>query len=132
MGVRAWHAENLWCASCSHPDALEERGLPISQLDKYLASALHILNTTSMQPIKTFHLELTKVDSEYPGYVLFSPTVVDLDSSGSDLEIVLGTSAGQLHVINWAGGYKEGFPIPTDSVSGQVCFVLSPETFKRN
>lgn len=104
----------------SHQDALDNKGLPPADLDKYLASTLLILNTTSLQPIKTLHLELTKVSSEYPGYVLSSPTVVDLDSDDSELEIVLGTSAGQLHVIQAWHGYREGFPIPMDALSGQV------------
>lgn len=160
----------------STPEGLDSLdNLEFSELSNYLASALLILNTTSMEAIRTLHLELTKVSrvlpplfickgylihwnlpfvaylcwllfikwncffllqttAEYPGYLLFPPTVADLDGSGGQLEVVVGTSAGQVHAFDIQGNEREGFPIPTDTVHGQVkvyiCWIVtsSPST----
>ncbi|KAI0227711.1 hypothetical protein LSAT2_021785 [Lamellibrachia satsuma] len=91
-----------------------------ADLDNYLASAVVIFNLTSMQPVRTIPMELTKVTSEYPGYILFSPVVADLDGNRSKLEIIVATSAGYLHVVNADGQTRPGFPVHTDTVCGQV------------
>lgn len=67
---------------------------------------------------------LLQVKAEYPGYQLFSPTVLDLDGDDGPLEIITGSSAGHLHVYNSNGSIKPGFPIVTDTLHGQVTFVL--------
>ena len=61
--------------------------------------------------------------SESPGYVLFSPVVVNLDGNNSELDIVVSTSAGYLHVVSANGQARPGFPIHTDTVCGQVSVV---------
>ncbi len=63
---------------------------------------------------------LLKVNSEFPGYILNTPTVIDIDGDNSSLEIIIGTSGGNIHVINLDGSAREGYPIPTDSIHGQV------------
>lgn len=61
--------------------------------------------------------------SAFPGFLLYSPSVADLDKNSSSLELVIGSSAGQLHVINVITGRNiEGFPIPGDTIFGQVTF----------
>ncbi|KAK2150001.1 hypothetical protein LSH36_427g01033 [Paralvinella palmiformis] len=106
----------------STPELFDElnNGLSYSDLDNYLASSLIILNITDMSTVNTIHLELTKVKAEYPGYQLFSPTVLDLDGDDGPLEIITGSSAGHLHVYNSNGSIKPGFPIVTDTLHGQI------------
>lgn len=60
--------------------------------------------------------------SGFPAYVLFSPTVIDMDRNGGHLEIVIGTSAGNVHVIETENGVKErqGFPYGMGAIHGQV------------
>ena len=62
--------------------------------------------------------------SAFPGFLLNSPTLIDLDGNGSDLEIVIGTSGGHVHVLNADGAPRRGFPIITDSIQGQVFNVI--------
>ena len=54
---------------------------------------------------------------------MFSPTVIDMDRNGGHLEIVLGTSAGNIHVIETEGELKDrkGFPYSMGIIHGQVC-----------
>ena len=59
-------------------------------------------------------------NDEFPGYVLFTPTVVDLDSQGGPLEIIAGTSAGNLHVLDHTGTPRTGFPVLLSTLHGQV------------
>ena len=61
-----------------------------------------------------------QVKAQYPGYLLFSPTVLDLDGDGGPLEIITGSSAGHLHVHNLDGSDRPGFPVVTDTLHGQV------------
>ncbi|ELT95035.1 hypothetical protein CAPTEDRAFT_206740 [Capitella teleta] len=103
------------------PDKELPLGLDFDSLNNYLASSLVVLNLTSLQPIKALHMELTKVTAEFPGYILFTPTLADIDSSFSSLEIVVGTSAGQIHCIDSdTGKNRDGFPIQTDTIFGQL------------
>ena len=58
--------------------------------------------------------------------MLFSPTLIDMDRKGDHLEIVIGTSAGNVHVIETDNGVKErqGFPYSMGTIHGQVCILL--------
>ena len=67
-----------------------------------------------------------QVKSSFPGFLLNSPTLIDLDGNGSNLEIIIGTSGGHIHVLNSDGSSRVGFPVTTDSVHGQV-FIKFPE-----
>ena len=67
---------------------------------------------------------LLQVKSAFPGFLLNSPTLIDLDGNGSDSEIVIGTSGGHVHVLNSDGTTRRGFPITTDSLHGQVFNVI--------
>ena len=61
-----------------------------------------------------------QVNEEFPAYVLFTPTVVDLDSEGGPLEVIVGTSAGNLHVLDHTGSPRAGFPLLLTTLHGQV------------
>ncbi|CAM9778452.1 unnamed protein product, partial [Hapterophycus canaliculatus] len=53
-------------------------------------------------------------------YVDASPTVGDLDGDGK-LDVVVGTTLGDLHVIDAITGLaREGFPVNYDAIRGQV------------
>ena len=56
----------------------------------------------------------------YPGYILFTPTVIDLDLDGGPLEIIIGTSAGRLYVMEHNGRIRKGFPVVIATIHGQV------------
>jgi hypothetical protein len=63
--------------------------------------------------------------SEFPAFNLFSPTVVDLDSDGSELEIVVALSTGNIHAftpstLSNTGKQRTGFPMAYNTVHGQV------------
>ena len=51
---------------------------------------------------------------------MFNPTVVDLDGNHGPLEVVMGTSAGQIHIIDANGQTRAGWPVARDSIHGQV------------
>ena len=68
----------------------------------------------------TFLLSFFQKSSSFPAYVLFSPTVIDLDRDGGELDIVIGTSAGNLHVFNSNGQHRNGFPYSMGTIHGQV------------
>lgn len=67
------------------------------------------------------------MDAEYPGYVLSTPTVVDIDGKSGAPEIIIGTSGGQLHILNALGVPHHGFPVPKDSFYGQVTLLIYNE-----
>ena len=71
--------------------------------------------------ILTEMITVFQKSSSFPAYVLFSPTIVDLDKDGGDLEIVIGTSAGNLYVFNSKGIHRTGFPYSMGTIHGQVC-----------
>jgi hypothetical protein len=67
------------------------------------------------EPIVTFQVSAT-----FPAYNIFSPTVIDLDGEGGQLEIILGTSAGSLFVFNHDGSERKGWPVNQNTIHGQV------------
>ncbi|KAL4234802.1 hypothetical protein ACF0H5_006444 [Mactra antiquata] len=93
-----------------------------TDLGKYVISGITIVNLTSLELIHSIYLDLTMKSSGFPGYVLFSPTVIDMDRNGGYLEIIIGTSAGNVHVINVEDGVKDrpGFPYSMGIIHGQL------------
>ena len=63
------------------------------------------------------------MDAEYPGYVMFTPTVIDLDGTHGPLETIVGTSAGQIHVFTPEGTNRPGWPVAREPIHGQVCTI---------
>ncbi|XP_022103687.1 protein DEFECTIVE IN EXINE FORMATION 1-like [Acanthaster planci] len=99
---------------------LMESGVPDLDLRGYLAGGIVLFNLTAGQIYQEVILELTMRDDEFPGYILFTPTVVDLDSEGGPLEIIVGTSAGNLHVLDHTGTPRTGFPLLLSTLHGQI------------
>lgn len=95
-------------------------GLEYSDIGKFLLSGITVVNLTSLQPIWTKVLDLTQITAEFPAYNLFTPTVVDIDGDFSEMEIVLGTSAGNLFILDHMGTVKNGWPKSSGSIHGQI------------
>ncbi|XP_052769103.1 uncharacterized protein LOC128209205 isoform X2 [Mya arenaria] len=97
-------------------------GLKEEDLARYVVSGIVIVNLADMTVSHSIFLDLTTKLSGFPGYVLFSPTVIDMDRQGSYLEVVVGTSAGNVHVIDLEGGVRDrkGFPYSMGTIHGQV------------
>ncbi|GAB1600467.1 protein DEFECTIVE IN EXINE FORMATION 1-like [Argonauta hians] len=96
------------------------KNISLTQLEKYLVSSIVYLNLTSMQIMDTVFLELSQLTANFPAYILFSPTVIDLDSNDGPLETITGTSSGKLYVINSNGEIRTGFPVPFETIHGQL------------
>lgn len=95
-------------------------GLEFSDIDKYLVAGITVLNLTTGQTIWSKLLDLTQVDATFPAYNIFSPTVIDLDVSGGQLEVIMGTSAGSLFVFNQDGSVRTGWPVSQNTIHGQI------------
>ena len=98
------------------------QGVSKDQWDRYLVSALLLFNLTTMQVYKTYHLELTTRHLVFPGYVFAAPLVVDLDADGN-VDIIVGSATGRVHVMDINGEQKEGFPVIVDSVLTEISAV---------
>ncbi|XP_076442977.1 uncharacterized protein LOC143281614 [Babylonia areolata] len=113
----------------------EDYDLPPQNANKYLVGGISIVNLTALYESRihhrnatvsaSFYLELTQVLSDFPAFNLFSPTVVDLDGDGSELEVVVGLSTGSVHaftpsVFRQAGTQRPSFPLSFNTVHGQV------------
>ncbi|XP_074662605.1 uncharacterized protein LOC141915100 [Tubulanus polymorphus] len=101
---------------------LNNLGLKYEEINNYLLGALVIYNMTSSSIIRTIYLDLTKVTSNYPGYILYPPVIADITDSRS-IDIILGTSAGSLHVLNSDGITRKNFPKSFDSIHGDVSVI---------
>ncbi|XP_033626702.1 protein DEFECTIVE IN EXINE FORMATION 1-like isoform X2 [Asterias rubens] len=101
-------------------ERLMELGISRSDLEMYLACGIVLFNLTTGEIYKEVTLDLTMMNDEFPAYVLFTPTVVDLDSEGGPLEIIVGTSTGNLHVLDHTGAPTPGFPLLLSTLHGQV------------
>ncbi|XP_038075414.1 protein DEFECTIVE IN EXINE FORMATION 1-like [Patiria miniata] len=101
-------------------EELRALGASEADLQGYLAGGIALFNLTTGELYKELILELTKRNDEFPGYVLFTPTIMDLDSKGGPLEIIVGTSAGNLHVLDHTGTPRTGFPLLLSTLHGQI------------
>lgn len=95
-------------------------GLEFSDIDKYLVAGITVLNLTTGQTIWNKLLDLTQVDATFPAYNIFSPTVIDLDVDGGQLEVIMGTSAGSLFIFNQDGSVRTGWPVSQNTIHGQI------------
>ncbi|KAL8592584.1 hypothetical protein ACOMHN_026514 [Nucella lapillus] len=113
----------------------EDYDLPPQNADKYLVGGICIVNLTALYESRinnkndnistNFNLELTQVLSEFPAFNLFSPTVVDLDGDGGEMEVVVGLSTGNIHAFTpssfrLTGTQRTSFPLTFNTVHGQV------------
>ncbi|XP_063426798.1 uncharacterized protein LOC134710372 [Mytilus trossulus] len=95
-------------------------GLKYEDIGKFLLSGITVVNLTTLEPLWTKILDLTQITAEFPAYNLFTPTVVDIQGDFSPLEIVLGTSAGNLYMLDHTGQVKDGWPKSSGSIHGQI------------
>ena len=72
---------------------------------------------------------LYQILSEYPAFNLFSPTIIDLDGNGGEMEVVVALSTGNIHVFTPStfkqSGQRHGFPLSHNTVHGQVWLLFS-------
>lgn len=64
------------------------------------------------------------MNSAFPAYNLFSTTVIDIDSTGGSMEIIMGTSAGNLYILDTNGNHRDGWPVSQNTLHGQVKYFL--------
>ncbi|VDI06153.1 Hypothetical predicted protein [Mytilus galloprovincialis] len=95
-------------------------GLKYEDIGKFLLSGITVVNLTTLEPLWTKILDLTQITAEFPAYNLFTPTVVDIQGDFSPLEIVLGTSAGNLYMLGHTGQVIDGWPKSSGSIHGQI------------
>ncbi|XP_048732051.2 uncharacterized protein LOC125648988 isoform X2 [Ostrea edulis] len=95
-------------------------GLNFSDIDKFLVSGITVMNLTSGETLWNKLLDLTQVSATFPAYNIFSPTVIDLDAEGGQLEIIMGTSAGSLFIFNHDGSERKGWPVSQNTIHGQI------------
>ncbi|KAJ8308441.1 hypothetical protein KUTeg_013315 [Tegillarca granosa] len=109
-------------ADLNNDDRLEELVIPLSYFfeeDDYRAQEkLQQLGNMTLDDLE-FYL-LTGVNSAFPAYNLFSPTVIDIDSLGGSMEIIMGTSAGNLYILDTNGNHRDGWPVSLNTLHGQV------------
>lgn len=101
------------------PERLRNLSLKKSDIDFYLATGMIIVDLRSKEIVFNVTFELTMKSSDFPGYLLSSPTVVDLDGSYGEPEVIIGSLSGRIHVYNKDGQYSHAFGL-TDSIHGQI------------
>ena len=96
-------------------------GMEPSELVDYVAAGVVVIDLKTGKVLKQKLLGITRVSDGQPGYALATPTVARLVVADSDTSIIIGTTMGELHVLN-AESLEEqpGFPIFLDSISAQV------------
>ena len=70
-----------------------------SNLHKYLANAIVAFDLMIHQVKWISPLELSAADPFYKAIIMNEPTIVDLDGDG-ELNIIVGTEMGQIHVLD--------------------------------
>nr|XP_054758978.1 uncharacterized protein LOC129265025 [Lytechinus pictus] len=87
-----------------------------------VVSGLVILNMTSGHLIKEIPLHLSKQSDPFPAYLLYPPTIVDLDNRHGPTEVIIATTSGLLHVVDIKGQARSGFPLRLEggAIMGQI------------
>jgi hypothetical protein len=65
------------------------------------------------------HLDLTTSRSKLRAHMYGTPAIADIDRDGRT-EIVVGTSLGNVYVLNYRGEPKPGFPVQMAEIQGSV------------
>lgn len=95
-------------------------GLEASELIDYAAGGVVVLDLNTGKVKGQRLLGITRGVDNQPGYLLATPTVVQL-VAGEAPVVIIGSVMGELHVMD-AGSLKEreGFPVLVDSITAQV------------
>ena len=99
---------------------LEVTGLTTEELVDYAAGGIVIVDLSTRKIKKQHLLELTRVSSDQPAYLLAPPTVVKL-SPQDVMSVIVGSASGQLHLLKGLElRESQGFPTLMDSITSQV------------
>jgi len=90
------------------PDA----NLLVAHPRRYAQNAIVAFDMAMHQVKWISYLELSSVEEDYAAQMVQAPTVVDLDGDG-ELNIIVATAMGQIHVLD-----NYGIPIPGFPISG--------------
>ena len=102
-------------------EAIEHRaelGMDVD-MAKYIASGIVIFDLATREIKASRHLDLSTDHIEHRAFVYSSPTLADLDKSGT-LDIVLGTSVGFLYAFDHNLDLFPSFPKLMGEIQGQV------------
>ena len=96
-------------------------GLEQSELANFVAGGILVVDLNTGRLLKQKLLGITRASASQPGYILSTPTVVKIFPGIGNSVIIIGTAAGDLHMLN-ANTLKSepGFPVILDSISAQV------------
>ncbi|KAJ3442589.1 protein defective in exine formation [Anaeramoeba flamelloides] len=92
------------------------------ELTNYVAGGIIVYDLNVKQIKWIRHLDLSTQESENQAFVYPSPTVVDLDGDGK-LDIIIGTSLGNIYALDMDGDLKPGFPIEMGEIQAQIACV---------
>ena len=96
-------------------------GLERNELANFAAAGVVVIDLRSGKVLKMRMLGITRIGDGQPGYAMATPTVARLLIADPSAVIILGTTMGELHVLNSETLADEpGFPVHLDSISAQV------------
>ena len=96
-------------------------GLERNELVNFAAAGVVVIDLKSGKILKVKMLGITRISNGQPGYALATPTIARLLIADDSAAIILGTTMGELHVLNSETLTDEpGFPLHLDSISAQV------------
>ena len=100
-----------------HRDEMPEG---VSDLGKYVANAIVVVDYETLKTKWRAHLDLSTDTVSFRAYAYGAPTPADLDGDGR-MEIVVGTSVGFLYVLRGEdGSVVRGWPKQMGEIQGQV------------
>lgn len=79
-------------------------------LGKYVASAVVVWDMRGRTEKWRTHLDLSTDTTEYRAYILGSPVVADANRDGR-MEVIVGTSAGFVYMLDFNGTTMPGWPV---------------------
>lgn len=87
------------------------------------------LGPSQVRKIRNLEYQNTlQVLSEFPAFNLFSPTVINLDGDGGEMEVITALSTGNIHAFSpssiHVSGQRKGFPLSHNTIHGQVFLML--------
>ena len=96
-------------------------GLEQNELADYVAGGIVIIDLKNRKILGQKMLGITRANSDQPGYLLATPTIVKMARGDTDSVIIIGSATGDLHVLNAKHlSAVSGFPQSLDSISSQV------------
>ena len=101
-------------------DAQEETNISQDiEIDKYIAGGIVVIDIETRKVKWQLDLDISQEKTEYVAYLYSSPTVIDLNGDKQQ-EIIIGTGAGFIYIIDSNGGIYSPWPLIVDSISSQI------------